>query len=460
MSFSDPWLLVLIPLAGFLYFRAVGFAKGRSGLGNPVHLMRLFLLLLTGLALSGPVVRWKEKAEEALLLLDVSASMGSRMEMASSKVRALEQQLGSRLVKTIEFSSGGRGSGVFQVDSIGRAVRLALSQVIQPDGGQVVLVSDGLEREPELIEVAREAAGMGVPIHVVPVRGMEQPDVRLEGLASNLSRPGEGATLELRTLLSASVDGTGQVRLLENGLVVDAVEFSIRAGEEKPVRFRRTPPGRNVYEYRAEISGVASDAIPENNAPQCVVEVEGGPHWLMVSGDPAGDQYLRDAMIPEGLKLDLVAPSGMPDGVTSLSHYDGVIFSNVSAVDLTTRSIEALHQFVDQLGGGFVMIGGRRSFGLGGFYKTPVEDLLPVHLRPPDQEELESTALALVLDRSGSMMGEKIEVCKAASLATAEMLTDKDFLGLYAFDSQVRVVLPMTRMTTMESIYVGCGALF
>jgi uncharacterized protein YegL len=63
------------------------------------------------------------------------------------------------------------------------------------------------------------------------------------------------------------------------------------------------------------------------------------------------------------------------------------------------------------------------------------------------------------MDRSGSMAGQKIDMCKAAATATAELLTSKDFVGVYAFDSQAREVLPMTRVTDMSSIRARIGML-
>ena len=116
--------------------------------------------------------------------------------------------------------------------------------------------------------------------------------------------------------------------------------------------------------------------------------------------------------------------------------------------------MSAVRDYVGKLGGGFVMIGGTRSFGVGGYYRTPIEELLPVKLQAPDQEEQQSSALALVIDRSGSMSGPKLEFCKSAAIATAELLTAKDFLGVYAFDSQAHAVVSMTRVPA-----TGGGAL-
>ena len=108
--------------------------------------------------------------------------------------------------------------------------------------------------------------------------------------------------------------------------------------------------------------------------------------------------------------------------------------------------------YVEHLGGGFVMIGGRSSFGVGGYYRTPIEDVLPVKMKAPDSEERRSTALALVIDRSGSMSGQKIEICKSAAIATVELLGRKDYIAVVAFDSAATWIVPLTRVTSQSAI--------
>ncbi|HEY1084778.1 MAG TPA: VWA domain-containing protein, partial [Prosthecobacter sp.] len=76
----------------------------------------------------------------------------------------------------------------------------------------------------------------------------------------------------------------------------------------------------------------------------------------------------------------------------------------------------------------------------------------PVRLKAPDEEEKQSAAVAIVMDRSGSMAGEKLEMAKSASIATAEVLGRNDSIGVYAFDSEAHVVAPMTRLTSTAAV--------
>ena len=40
--------------------------------------------------------------------------------------------------------------------------------------------------------------------------------------------------------------------------------------------------------------------------------------------------------------------------------------------------MEVARTYVQDLGGGLIMLGGDQSFGLGGYYKTTIEEILPV----------------------------------------------------------------------------------
>ena len=78
--------------------------------------------------------------------------------------------------------------------------------------------------------------------------------------------------------------------------------------------------------------------------------------------------------------------------------------------------------YVRDLGGGLIMLGGDQSFGLGGYYKTALEEILPVRSDFEKEKEKPSLAMVLVIDKSGSMGGEKIEMAKEAAKSAIELL--------------------------------------
>ncbi|MGY8690836.1 MAG: vWA domain-containing protein, partial [Verrucomicrobiales bacterium] len=77
--------------------------------------------------------------------------------------------------------------------------------------------------------------------------------------------------------------------------------------------------------------------------------------------------------------------------------------------------------------------------GLTGFERASESDRSPVNI-------------ALVLDRSGSMSGEKLQSAKDAARMAVRMLRSHDIFSLITYDSTVEVVVPATKVSDPQSI--------
>jgi Mg-chelatase subunit ChlD len=95
--------------------------------------------------------------------------------------------------------------------------------------------------------------------------------------------------------------------------------------------------------------------------------------------------------------------------------------------------MSALTSWVEQGGGGLLVAGGEAVFGEGGYRKTAIERLTPVTFERRDEPEV---ALILVLDRSWSMAGSSMDLCKAAAQAAVDVMTDEQTLGVLTFNDQ------------------------
>jgi len=60
--------------------------------------------------------------------------------------------------------------------------------------------------------------------------------------------------------------------------------------------------------------------------------------------------------------------------------------------------------------------------------------------------------VALVLDKSGSMSGKKMQEAKAAAVAAVERLGKNDIVSVVAYDSTVRVIVPATKLSDKKSV--------
>ncbi len=468
-------LFLLFPaIALLIWIEARSVHPMGSGRRRLLLVFRSLLVVLAILALASPARLITSRNQSVIFVLDHSRSQGAKgmtaVYDAASGVRAMLD--GSPSVGYV--AAGGEGRLLLPPGSAGspkveeapalmeeigastnfeRACQLARGLFPGGTSRHLVLVGDGVETQGSLLEVAKEAAVAGIKIHAIGVSGQIQPDVRVTRLSSSQSRLSEGASLELEATIEGSLSGKGRVRLFENGVEVEAVSTELVAGEVQTMTFKRVPEKRNIYNYRVVIEGFEGrDAIPENNEALSIVDVRGRPLFLYIEGEEGESRYLVEAMSREGMRLEVRSPEGLPDSLQEWAGYDGVIFSDIPAHRIGEARMTMIRDFVEKLGGGFVMVGGMNSFGVGGYYRTPVEEVLPVKLKAPDQEELQSSALALVMDRSGSMAGQKIEICKSAAVASVELLSSKDYIGIYAFDSQVHEIVPMTKVTSTSSI--------
>jgi len=60
--------------------------------------------------------------------------------------------------------------------------------------------------------------------------------------------------------------------------------------------------------------------------------------------------------------------------------------------------------------------------------------------------------VSFVLDKSGSMTGEKIAKAKEAAIAAIQRLSKRDIISVVAYDSTVRVIVPATKLTDKKMV--------
>ncbi len=80
---------------------------------------------------------------------------------------------------------------------------------------------------------------------------------------------------------------------------------------------------------------------------------------------------------------------------------------------------------------------------------------LRVALTGPELAATGRTAvnLAIVLDRSGSMRGAKLQEAREAAILAVERLHSDDIVSIVTYDSTVNVLMPATRLSDKEEVY-------
>jgi uncharacterized membrane protein len=204
-------------------------------------------------------------------------------------------------------------------------------------------------------------------------------------------------------------------------------------------------PGIHSYQAYLEAD---QDGFAENNVSEALVQVRGEPAILYVYGEDPSFSLVA-ALEAQGFRVAVTRSAEMRADPTGLARWDLVIFDNVPAYDLSLARMEALESYVRSGGGGFLMLGGDVGFGMGGYYKTPIERVLPVDVDVTSSMQTPSLSLVMVVDKSGSMGGAsrtaetKLEIVKEAALSAVEVLNPFYTVGLLAFDADTEWIVPV-----------------
>ena len=298
---------------------------------------------------------------------------------------------------------------------------------------RIVLLSDGNSTAGDPLKVATALRGK-VDVSTVPLSVRNDPEVQVASVnAPTQVQQGEGFNVEV-VVDSNHDDDAGKVEIYRGDVKVADQPMKLKKGENRLLLKQSLDQG-GLTPLTARVSGY-KDTLLDNNSDFGLVFTAGKPRVLLVESDVDQAKHLTFALEEQNMQIDVRPPRGMPETLAELQNYDLVILSNVPATSLTRRQMEVARSYVQDLGGGLVMLGGDQSFGLGGYYKTTLEEILPVRSDFEKEKEKPSLAMMLVIDKSGSMGGEKIEMAKEAARAAVELLGPNDKVGVLAFEGE------------------------
>ena len=484
VEFANPfWLLALPLLAAFLvcarlpWWRAARRAGRRAVRQEGRRLaLRLAWLSLLVLALAGTTLVRPLNRQAIVLALDVSASVAPARDQAEAAARlAATRLVPDDLLGVVAVAAGARVEEPPSVKPLfghlaaslpdgasDLASGLRLAGALLPEGyaGRVVLVSDGRQTGGDAVAAARELAAGGAVVDVLPLGASGGPDLRLESVhLPETAYLGETATLTAR--LHADRATAATLRVYRDDALVLERRVELRSGRQEvalPVSVGE--PGLHRYRVDVAADDPSADAVAANNALGAVQRVAGPPRVLVVAAEPTRTGLLPAALRSGGTEVTIAAPAGIPADLAGLARYEAVILVDVPAEGLPAGAMDLLEIYVRDLGRGLAMTGGPYSFGPGGYADTPVERALPVYMDLRGRGRQPSVALALVIDKSGSMSGTKMEMAKEAAARSIRLLRPDDRAAVLAFDSVPQWVAPLTPLSEREYLEESIGRIY
>ncbi len=473
LQFEHPsalWLLLGVPLLVVMaVFSRRRISRGRLWMATAV---RIALLLLLVTALSELTYGHMVDDLGVVFVVDRSASVSDQGRKTAKgfiqqSMKSMEE--GDRAAVVVfgadayveremspdtAFHGVETDPGVHHTD-IAAGLRLAQATLPSDAAHRVVLLSDGEETRGDA--AGQVLLGSGDELSVVPLGRGALPEVVLESLIVP-DKVDDGSGFEIRVVARSVREGDAVLRLYRNERYLGDVPVELSGGRADVFTFRQVADEPGLLRYRAilEVDDGDLDALPQNNEVMATVQVSGSPTVLYVEGTSGQSGHLTTALRGDGIDVDVVGPGEFPATLANMRPYAAIIMSDVPAHVLTSVQMDALHSYVRDLGRGFVMVGGENSFGVGGYYKTPVEELLPVQMDIEDKKHFPSLAMVLAIDRSGSMAGagqaSKIGMAKEAAIRSVELMTERDMVGVVTFDSAGSWAVPLQNLTDKQGV--------
>lgn len=314
------------------------------------------------LAMAAGKPTWNRPKEQIVaVMVDLSASTRTAKYRDRAKLeRRIRELLRDKPYRLHYFADGSR-----EVNPA--ASRLAdipsdRTTYVPPAAAAVLLFSDCRFKLPE----------QSPPTNVCVDIGLDDPP---DAAVANLEIRGKEVAVSLRnsgaprrvTIDGAAPGPHGPTTLPAGSLMIDG---SLAAGSSR---------------VSAELS--PGDAWPENDALQTNVPApQRLERWWIGAPSPASGWRGID---PHALPVD--SAEYLAAGI--------IVLDNVAASNLSDLQQQRLRQYVSDLGGGLLILGGDQAFGAGGYEGTPLGALSPLASNPP----MPTNHWILLADASGSM---------------------------------------------------------
>ena len=443
IQFAAPhWFLLLpaVALAGWFW--------------RGLHLerpLRALCLLLAVLLLAEPRVRRQGDGLDLWVLVDQSdsgweelAPRLAEMETILEKSRGVDDRIfhvdfaAEAVTRGALLRAGAAATeyaGKRTATRLASAVSYALGQMPADRAARILAITDGYSTEP-LDRLADQLLEKGVALDMRLPPGRELDDFALAAFrVPRRVQAREGLLAEV--VVRGGRSATVPLEILRDGKPIGKREVEVREGVGR-VRFtdRLAAPGAHKYAVRILPEG---DPIAGNNLAEQWVEVQGGGRVVLVTA--YADPPLATVLEAQGLEVQVISDLAAAH-VGVLSGAKGVILDNVPAYKLDPGFVKGLDFFVTAQGGGLAMVGGKFSFAAGGWFGSAIDHLLPVSMELKQEHRKLAVAMAIVMDRSGSMSmtapgttQTKMALADEGAARAIELLGDNDMVVLIPVDS-------------------------
>jgi len=421
-------LLVALALGGLVYFVYVR-PHYRIAQGRQIALisLRVVLLSLMAFLLMRPVLVVSSvipQSTSVAVVADASKSMDLKDENGQSRMEAMKNTLTGKFSSDLDSKFKVRlhrfadtidrvnGPGELSASGAATDITGALMEASKDTGGlplsAVILMSDGgANTTADLSAALRDLRARNIPVYTVGYGSTKSFKDAEMVRVSTPRRVLVGSAVNAEVLLRVTGFGDGSpgkviVAVSEDGRAVKTETVDVRGTEAQAANIEFTPAAAGVHRYSFEIKNLDGEMTYENNVQEALIEVtDTRPKVLYIEGEPRWEygkmraslakneknlilvSVLRSAdgkFYRQGVESGEELESGFPKTEEDLFGYQGLMLGSMEANFFNYEQLKMIEQFVARRGGGFIALGGTRSFDAGRYANTPVAGMLPLDL--------------------------------------------------------------------------------
>lgn len=225
-----------------------------------------------------------------------------------------------------------------------------------------------------------------------------------------------------------TADGTSWATLAD--VVVDGV---------RDVELEVEPEAAGFAACELAIEVIDGDnTVAANDKRTKTLPVQDPLEVLVLSERLAGSVDQLQNLVGDGVKLHPANPESIQP-----ENYDLVVLDDVRAEVLPEEQQQSIIDSVETRGTGLVVAGGEAAFGPGGYHDTLVDTVLPVDSIQKEEKRDPSTTLVVIIDTSGSMGGNRVQLAKEVSRLAIRRLLPHDKVGIVEFYGAKRWAAPI-----------------
>ena len=456
------WLLLLIPL-----IISLRVWKPPSPL---LGILRLAMLSLILLAMCGLAVKLPSRAGTVVVLADRSQSMPPDSEAKQKEaIDLIQGAMGNNV--NLAVLSFGRDAAIEQSPQSGKfagfvnevhgdasdlngAIEKAMALIPRGAPGRLLMLSDGRWTGKDPSGVAAQATARSIALDYRSMQRDSTNDVAISHIdAPEVVTPGE--SFMLAVWVRAPVPSEVSFELLRGNQRLAVGTRQVPSGLSRLIfRDKAIRPG--THQYTVRITGTEADPVPENNSAKILVGIEGPRPILHIT--TAADSGLARLLQAGGLDIKTAPPAAYHWSLDELSGYSAVLVENVLANEIGLHGMENLAVWVKEAGAGFMMTGGKHAYGPGGYFRSPLEPIMPVSMELRQEHRKLSLAIVVAMDRSGSMSmtvgggRTKMHLANLATVEVLDMLSPMDEFGVVAVDSSPHIIANLAQVENQSHV--------